>query len=314
MKKILIALPLIVIVGLLGLYFYANRETENQIDLYIERAIASGVYKDIQYESAEIGVDATIQVNGLRVTDAMDVQFIIDTLEISDMDFFNEFPQSINLSATGFSLPLGLPEFDDSMVTPEMQSFLATIDGTESVPATINYRHEYDPEDNNLFSSVMDFGLPDSFNFSMNTTTRNIPYQDLNQTADPIAAQNEMMTALMNAEIPEISFSLSDYGLVQTLLENQANEQGKSIDLLRQEVSSMTQSLFLFAPAELQAVAIDLSTELSSFIEGDKTFNFAIRPDFSGSIQQLQAPIMSAFFAGEYGQIVDLLNVEFSTE
>lgn len=314
MKKVFIALPIIVIAALLGLYFYANQETENQIDLYIEGLIASGAYKDIQYESAEIGVDATILVSGLNVTDAMDFQFTIDQLEISDMDFFNEFPHSINLSANGFSLPLGLPELDASMVTPEMQSFLATINGTEPVPATINYSHQYDPDDNNLFNSVMDFGLPEAFNFSMNTTTRNISYDELNQFTDPIAAQNALMAELMTAEIPELSMSLSDFGLMQTLLENQANEQGKSVDLLRQELISMTQSLFLFAPAELQAVAIDLSTELSSFMEGNKTFSFAVRPDFSGSIQQLQAPVMSAFLAGQYGQIVDLLNVEFNTE
>ena len=314
MKKTLIALPLVVIAALFGLYFYANRETENQIDLYIERAIASGVYKDIQYESAEIGVDATILIKGLNVTDATDFQYTVDTLEISDMDYFNEFPHSISLSANGFSLPLGLPDIDASMVTPEMQSFLATIDGTNSIPATIDYSHQYEPDNSNLFSSVMNIGLPDAFNLSMKTTTRNISYEELNQTTDPIAAQDELMSALMNAEIPEISLSLSDFGLMQTLLQNQANAQGKSVDLLRQELMSMTQSLFLFAPADLQAVAVDLSTDLSSFIEGNKTFNFALRPDFSGNIQQLQAPIMSAFFAGEYGRIVELLNVEFSTE
>lgn len=314
MKKVLIVLPLVVIVALLGIYFYANQETENQIDLYIERAIASGVYKDIQYESAEIGVDASIQITGLNVTDAMDFQFTVDELEISELDFFNQFPHSINLSATGFSLPLGLPELDASMITPEMKSFLATINGAQSVPATINYNHQYDPDDDNLFNSMLNFGLPEAFSLSMGTTTRNIPYEELNQITDPTAAQNAIMLALMNAEIPELSLSLSDFGLVETLLENQAREQGKSVDLLRQELMSMTQSLFLFAPADLQALAIDLSAELSNFMEGNKTFNFALRPDFAGSIQELQAPIMSAFLAGQYGQIVDLLNVEFNTE
>ncbi|MBN4075393.1 MAG: hypothetical protein COA71_03615 [SAR86 cluster bacterium] len=318
MKKVLIALPLVVIVALLGLYFYANQETESQIDLYIERAIASGTYKDIQYESADFAVDASILIKGISVTDAMDFQYTIDELKISEMDFFNEFPHSINLSAHGFSLPMGLPDLDTSMISPDMQSFLAAIDGSESVPATLDYSHQYEPDNNNLFSSVMSFGLPEAFKFSINTTTRNISYETLNQISDPmsdpIAAQDEMMAALMNAEIPELSLRLSDFGLMETLLENQANQQGKSVDVLRQELMSMTQSLFLFAPADLQALAIDLSAELTSFMEGNKTFNFALHPDFSGNIQQLQAPIMGAFFTGDYGQIVDLLNIEFNTE
>lgn len=314
MKKVLVALPLIVLVALLGVYFYANQETENQIDLYIERAIASGAYKDIQYESAEFDMDASILISGLSVTDAMDFQYTIDELELSEMDFFNEFPHSINLSARGFSLPMGLPELDDSMITPEMQNYLAMIDGTESVPATINYNHQYDPNNNNLFNSVVSIALTDAFNLSINTTTRNISYEELNQISDPLAAETAAMTALMNAEIPELGFSFSDFGLIETLLENQAAQQGKSVDLVRQELMSVTQSLFLFAPADLQATVIDLGNDLGSFLEGGKTFNFALRPDFSGSVQQLQVPIMSAFFAGEYGQIVDLLNIEFSTE
>ncbi len=314
MKKALIALPLIVVVALLGMYFYANQQTENQIDLYIERAIASGAYKDIQYESADFGVDASILINGLSVTDAMDFKYTIDELEISEMDFFNEFPRSINLSARGFSLPMGLPVLDSPMLTPELQNFLAVIDGTESVPATIDYNHQYDPDNSNLFNSVMSIGLPDAFNLSMNSTTRNISYEELNQISDPMVAEAAVMTALMGAEIPELGFSFSDFGIVETLMENQAVQQGKSVDLVRQELISMTQSLFLFAPADLQATVIDLGNELSSFMEGDKTFNFALHPDFSGSIQQLQVPIMSAFFAGEYGQIVDLLNIEFSTD
>lgn len=314
MKKVLISLPIIIVIALIGMYFYANQETENQIDFYIERAIASGAYKDIQYESADFGVDASILVNGLSVTDAMDFQYTIDELEISEMDFFNEFPSSINISARGFGLPMGLPELDTSMVTPEMQDFLAVIDGTESVPATIDYNHQYDPDNSNLFNSVMSIGLPDAFNLSMNTTTRNIAYETFNQITDPVAAEAAVMAALMNAEIPEVGFSISDFGLIETLLENQAIQQGKSVDVVRQEISSMTQSLFLFAPADLQAIVIDLGNELSSFMEGDKTFSFALHPDFSGSIQQLQIPIMGAFFAGEYGQIVDLLNIEFRTE
>ncbi len=209
---------------------------------------------------------------------------------------------------------MGLPELDNSMVTPEMEDFLAVIDGSESVPATINYNHQYEPDNNNLFSSVMSIGLADAFNLSMNTTTRNISYEELNQISDPIAAETAVMTALMNAEIPELGFSFSDFGLLETLLENQAAQQGKSVDLFRQELISLTQSLFLFAPADLQAIVIDLGNDLSIFLEGVKLLTFALRPDFSGSIQQLQMPIMSAFFAGEYGQIVDLLNVEFSTE
>lgn len=313
MKKILIALPVFIIIAIAGLYFYANMQTDSQIDLYIERAIASGAYKDIQYDSADIAVDGTITVTGLNVTDAADIQYLINKVEISDMDFLNVFPNSIAISASGFSFPNGLPDLDTSTLPAQWDSLLDTIDTTQNVPVTITYRHQYDPADNNLFSSEISFGLPDSFDFSMDSTTRNIPYETLSQISDPEAAQAAMMAYLMNAEIPELSFSVSDFGLLEALLTNQAMQQGRNVDMIRQEIMSMTQSLFLFVPADLQATAIDLSTELSSFMEGNKTFNLSMHPDFSGSIQQLQVPLMAAFLAGEYGQIVDILNIEFNT-
>ncbi len=101
MKKVLITLPIVIVIVLVGIYFYANQQTENQIDIYIERAIASGAYKDIQYESADFDMDASILVSGLSITDALDFQYTIDELEISEMDFFNAFPHTINLSARG---------------------------------------------------------------------------------------------------------------------------------------------------------------------------------------------------------------------
>ena len=322
MKKPLIGLSVAVIAVLFGLFFYANRETENQIDLYIERALVTGDYKDIQYESAGVGLDATIFVNGLNVTDTLGIQTRIDSLEISDMDFSNEFPNSLSLSASGFSFPLGIPgmkNFDASTVAPGMESFFEAIFSTESIPATIDYSHEYQPDNSNLFSNVLAFSLPNAFSLSMITTTRNINYEEVNQIAKSFDTNDpailEAFTAiLMNAEIPEISYTLSDLGFVQTLLQEQAIEQGKSIDLLRQELISMTQSLLLFAPAGVQAIAVDLSNDLISFIEGNKTFNFAIRPEFSGNIQKLQAPILSAIFTGDYEEIVKLLNIEFSIE
>ena len=177
----------------------------------------------------------------------------------------------------------------------------------------MNYRHQYNPDENNNFNSVFSFGLPDSFDFSMDSTTRHIPYETLSQINDPATAQTALMASIMNAEIPELSFRLSDFGLLENILITQARQQGRSVDMVRQEFMTMTQSLFLFVPANLQATAIDLSAELSSFMEGNKTFNLSMHPDFSGSIQQLQVPLMAAFLAGEYGQIVDILNIEFNT-
>lgn len=313
MKKILFVLPVIIVLAFVGLYLYANMETENQIDLYIERAIASGSYKDIHYDSADIEVDGTINITGLSITDISDFQYTIDEVEISEMDFLNVFPNSIAISASGFSFPMGVPNLDTSALPAGFNNFLSTLDGTQKIPLTMNYRHQYNPVENNIFNSVFSFGLPNSFDFSMDSTTRNIPYETLSQIADPETAQAALMASVMNSEIPALSFSLSDFGLLEDILANQATQQGRSADLIRQELMSMTQSLFLFVPADLQATAIDLGADLSSFMEGNKTFNLSMRPDFSGSIQELQVPLMAAFLSGEYGQIVDILNIEFST-
>ncbi len=314
MKKLIFILPILIIVVAFGLFFYANQETENQIDLYIERAVASGTYKDIQYSSADISVDGTISVTELSITDPNDFQYIIDQVEISDLDFLNPFPNSISISASGFSLPNGLPEMNTSTLPQDFDQFMSLMNGADSIPAVINYSHQYDPDDNNSFSSVVGFGLPESFNVSLNTKTLNIPYETLNQLSDPNTAQTEMINALMRAEVPELSLTLSDFGLLDDYLSTQATQQGRNVDVLREELISMSQTLFLFVPQDLQETAINLSAELSSFLEGNKSFNLSLRPDFSGSIQQLQVPIMTAFFNGDYAQIVDLLNLEFFTE
>jgi len=148
----------------------------------------------------------------------------------------------------------------------------------------------------------------------IDSSTRNIPYETLSLISDPAEAQAAFNTALMAAEVPVFSLSISDFGILEGLLANQANQQSRSIEEIRSEFMSMTQSLFLFAPADLQAQAIDLGNQLTAFLEGDRTFNLAIRPDMSGSIQQLQGPIMGAFFNNDYAQIIDLLNLEFYTE
>lgn len=312
--KTLIIVPIVLVAALGALYFYANLETENQLDQYIERVIASGSYQDIQYEDAEFGVNGTITIDGLSVTDNSGFQYTIDQLQITQMDFLNVFPHSINVRAEGFRFPQGIPELRSAMLTPELANYIAMLDGTESIPVAMNYRHEYDPANNDEFSSTVDVSMPNSFVMSFNATTRNIPYESLNQIADPAEAQAMMGNAMFNAEIPQLGFSFTDSGALDAYLQSQASQQGRSADILREELTSMTQSLFLFAPADLQGMAIDLGNELSSFMEGNKTFNLSVQPDFEGSVQQLQTPIMSAFFSGEYAQIADLLNIEFYTE
>ena len=313
MKKILVIVPIILIAAAAGLYFYANLETENQLDIYIERAIASGSYKAIQYESADFGVDGTITITGLNVTDASDFNYVIDQVQLSDMDFLNPFPRSIAIRASGFSFPQGAPDIETPLMGPELENFMGMLNGSQSVPIELEYAHQYDPRNNDQYNSAINVGMPDSFSFSLTTETRHIPYETLSLITDPAAAESAYAAALLTAEIPALSISLTDLGLLNGLLEAQAREQGRSTDAIRNDLMAMTQSLFLFAPPDLQALAIDLGNELSLFLEGNKTFNLALRPDMSGSVQQLQAPVMGAFFNGDYAQIVDLMNLEFST-
>jgi len=314
MKKLLLIIPVVLIAAFAGLYFYANRETENQLDIYIQRAVASGAYNDIHYESAEFGVNGTITITGLNVTDASNFNYLVDQVQLSDMDFINPFPRSISITANGFRFPEGAPELQLPLSSPELENFLGLIDGTQSVPLEIQYSHQYDPRNNEEFNSTINLGIPDSFAMRIDSSTRNIPYETLSLISDPAEAQAAFNTALMAAEVPVFSLRISDFGILEGLLANQANQQSRSIEEIRSEFMSMTQSLFLFAPADLQAQAIDLGNQLTAFLEGDRTFNLAIRPDMSGSIQQLQGPIMGAFFNNDYAQIIDLLNLEFYTE
>lgn len=313
MKKFLVIVPIILIAVAAGLYFYANLETENQLDIYIQRAITNGTYKDIQYESADFGVDGTITISGVNITDATDFNYLIDQVELSNMDFLNPFPRTIAIKASGFSFPQGGPNIDSPLLGPELENFLGILNGTQSVPVAIEYAHQYEPRDNDQFNSTINIGMPNSFSLNLATETRNISYESLSLISNPTEAETAYSAALMSAEIPAFSMSLSDSGLLNGLLENQAREQGRSADQIRNDLMAMSQSLFLFAPPDLQALAIDLGNELSSFLEGNKTFSLALRPDMSGSVQQLQAPIMGAFFNGDYAQIVDLMNLEFST-
>ncbi len=314
MKKFLLIIPVILIAAFTGLYFYANRETVNQLDIYIQRALASGVYNDIHYESAEFGVDGTITITGLNVTDAINFNYLVDHVQLSDMDFFNPFPRSVSIMANGFRFPEGASELQLPLASPGLKNFLGAIDSSQSVPMEIRYSHQYDPRDNESFNSTISLGVPDSFSMRINSSTRNIPLETLSLIRDPAEAEVAFSTALMAAEIPALSLQISDSGFLDGLLANQAIQQNRNIEEIRSELMSLTQSLFLFAPTDLQTQAIELGNQLTAFLEGNRTFNLAIHPDMSGSIQELQGPIMDAFFNNDYAQIVNLLNLETYTE
>ena len=315
MKKILIALAALVIVAGGAAWLLINQGAQGEVDRMIARALESGAYQDIDYESVDVGMDGRIRLQGLRVVDAQGLEFGLQEVLVSDYDLEHEIPHFVSLEARGFSFPQGLPEAAPGQPA-QLQRYLDGLGfNGEVIPLTVAYRYRYEPDNAHQLRNEVDFDLENSLSGEARSTIRQVPLENFMARGgmDPALAQMQLLASLSAAEIPGASVTLTDHGMVESMLATMSGEYGMDTDEVRGLLRSQLENLYLFAPEGLQDFAREAGAELAAFLEGNRTLNLSLTPQFEGSMQMLQPAVMAAFFSQDYAAIVDLLNVEIDT-
>lgn len=307
--RVLLFLPLIVLVLAGGFYLVANYQARKIIDTRMQEMVASGTYQSLAYEDFTLGIDGTMNLNGLQVRDAAGINYVIDTIEISDYDYFSEVPHHLTLAAAGMHFPAGIPAFGNTS-NSSLNDYLTTVMSADFLPVEFTYSHNYSADDNRQLDSTFSVNLPASFRLSSESVMRNLPLEALGESATVNPMQN---MSFMRADIPSASIALQDLGIVEAMLAVQGENNGLSSEDYRQQLLAQVQAMALFAPQQLQALAQKLVANLADFLEGEKTLELTVTPEYEGNVQRLQGDLMGAFYTGNFQRMIELLNLEIET-
>lgn len=289
-------------------YFYFNRTAQNVVDKNFERLIANGSYDSIDYEDLEVDFFGNINMKNLRLVKAGQEVNLRD-IAVTNLDYKNEIPHTINVKITGIGFPNGIPLMGADPMSRYMQSFIVA----NEIPVELQYSYEYEPDNAFQLDSSMSARLPEAFTLDITGIMRNVPLEsimDTNVDPDPAIAQLQMMQKLANMEIPVASWKLKDEGIVNGLLAANAEESGQTVEEVRETLKSQARNMHLFMPQSAQGFVMTSGIQLAAFLDGGKTLSIDLAPEYNGNFQQLQQEITSAAFTGEFGRIAELLHLE----
>jgi len=313
-KKLILIVPLALIVLLTGAYLIINYSVKAMVDERMAEFVAGGYYQSLEYESVELTFNGDIIMENLHVTDTVNNEYILESIQVSDFDYFNEFPHSLNLTAEGLRFPLGIPDFGSTPSTT-WNNYLAGVMEDDYLPIVLNYQYTYSPQDNNAMDNAFSIALPGSFLLTTNSAMENISLDELDNIAlGPGTSATQYSLSLQDSNILFASIALQDLGLVPALLTVQGEAAGLDPAEYRQQLLAELQTMVLFAPQQLQTLATNVVLNVAKFLEGDLTLNVSINPENGGNVQQLQGEIMGAFYIGNFNRIVEVLNLEIETE
>lgn len=313
-KKLLLYVSLSLIVLLAGGYIVINYFVKTMVDERMAEFVAAGYYQSLDYESVNLAFNGDINLQSLHVTDTVGNEYIIDNIRVSDFDYFNEFPHRLNLSAEGLRFPAGIPAFGNSPSTT-WNSYLEGVMENDYLPIVLNYQYLYSPEESNAMTNAFSIALPNSFLLTTNSAMENISLEEFNNIAlGPGTSATQYSLSLQDSNILFASIALQDLGLVPALLSVQGEVNNLDPAEYRQQLLAQLQTMVLFAPQQLQALASTLVLNVASFLEGERTLRVSVTPENGGNVQQLQGEIMGAFYIGNFNRIVEVLNLEIVTE
>lgn len=313
-KKLILIVPLALIVLLTGAYLIINYSVKAMVDERMAEFVAGGYYQSLEYESVKLTFNGDIIMENLHVTDTVNNEYILESIQVSDFDYFNEFPHSLNLTAEGLRFPLGIPDFGNTPSTT-WNNYLAGVMEDDYLPIVLNYQYTYSPQDNNAMDNAFSIALPGSFLLTTNSAMENISLDELDNIAlGPGTSATQYSLSLQDSNILFASIALQDLGLVPALLTVQGEAAGLDPAEYRQQLLAELQTMVLFAPQQLQTLATNVVLNVAKFLEGDLTLNVSINPENGGNVQQLQGEIMGAFYIGNFNRIVEVLNLEIETE
>jgi hypothetical protein len=312
-KKLLIIIPAVVILAIGALYAIANYKVKTVVDTRITEMLENGDYLALEYAWVGMELNGDIVMNKLHVTDINRNEYTLVDIRISDYDYFNPVPGHLNLTTKGLRFPADLPMFGNSS-NNSLNNYLATILVEETLPLELSYRYDYLPEDDSLLQNVFRVSLPGSFNLTSNLVMTNVPMEALNKNPSNAPTNSSTMsTMVQNSDIPNASMALEDLGIVDAMLKIQGDALGISPEEYRQQLLVQLQTAALFVPQQLQTLAQDFLGSFTEFLDGEKTFQLSITPEYGGNILQLQGEIMGAFYIGNFTRISELLNLDIET-
>jgi len=313
MKKLLVIIPSLLAALLAGGYLYANIRVKSLVDERIAGFVDSGQYQLLEYEDVALTHRGDIHLQSLHVIDAAGNDYVLDEIRVSNFDYFNPTPHHLQLTATGLRFPNGMPMLGNT-TRPALDSYIGTRMNENTLPLEIHYQYDFVPEDQARLDSALSISLPASFRLSTSTIMHNIALDEINQYSDNLSPTPAPYTTLLaRADIPSASIALQDQGLVRDMLAIQGQGLGMNADEYREQLLAQLQTMLLFTPRQLQTLAMDFLTRLSEFLEGGKTLQVSVTPEFGGNMQQLQGEILGAFYIGNFPRIIEVLNLEVET-
>lgn len=312
MKKTLQVIPLVLLVAVCGIWFYARQQVKSVIDQRIEELMANGDYQALDYESLALELNGDFHITNLHVVDAIGNEFILEEIHITEYDFSNEFPHHMTLTASGIRLPAGMPQFGNS-ANQSLNTYLDRIMDEDFLPLSLNYHFEYMPDTVPQMDATFGINLPGSFNLTTDSVMRNISLEEFKTRPQVATNPLQYSMLLQQAAVPSASMTLQDLGIVDAMMAIQGESLSMSADDYRQQFLAQLQTMVLFAPRQLQPTAQRFLNSFANFMAGGKTLQVSLTPEFGGDIQQLQAEIMGAFYIGNFARIEELLNIEITT-
>lgn len=316
--RIAAGLGIAVVATAAGGWFWMDYSIRKAVDDYLQAAVDSGRYDALSYEELHFNFKRDITLENFLVRED-DLEYLLEEVQLRNLDLDNEFPHHIDVSIRGLRFPNGLPEPDDDGDADSLQPWLERIaSGGERIPLQIDYSHRYDPDNAWQFDTQTRADLPGMLRLDLNSRMNNLSFETLQQLEqemqnDPEAAQSRMLPVLSNIRFQSVELELADSGVVQAMMEIGAGELQAQPEDYRALLVSQARNAYLFLPAAAQDLARGMGEELATFLEGNRTLNLRVNPQFDGHVERLTPEVMAAAFTGDIGRIAELLNLELKT-
>lgn len=314
LKKLLIGIPLLTIIGTGSLYAYVNHRARTEVDARMAQLVASGAYQRLDYETITVQLNGDINLTNLHVANA-DGEFVLQDIMISNLDYQHEIPWHMDVSINGMQLPRGLPMTAYSG-NAALDQFMQTLVVDDALPLQLNYSFRYAPENEFQIDSKVNLHLPQAFTLDVDSITRNVELESFMGTqplnSDPAIAQLQLQEKLQDMALPYTRVTLQDQGLVAGMLAMAAEQNGYMPEDLRLMLITQARNAYLFTPSNVHTLAMSTGNHVATFLEGGKTLSINLEPQHGGHLRQLQQEIMAAAFTGNFAQVVSLLNLEIS--
>jgi hypothetical protein len=308
-KKLLLGIPLALLLGLSAFYFYVQYRAKSTIDQVLASLEASGQFQETSYEDVKLALNGDVHISRLQLANP-EINIELEKIAISNFDYQNSEPHHLQLHVENLRFPDGIASIA-AFNNPYFPKLFGALLKDNTLPLTVDYGYDYDPRQDDQVMTNAALNIPNLFALSTESETRHIPLQTLfgNQQTDPAAAAD----LLSAAAFPSASFRLQDFGLVNTVLDAYAELSGARPSDLRAQVQSQLQGMHLMLPQDQQQFAISASAALSQFLEGGRTLEIGLAPEYGGKVEQLQPEVMGAFYTGDFSKAIELLHLKIET-